>query len=454
MSTTITPQSSASFPIQEYRTLSAGDWTDDQLAEYVITTVAEPRQVDADSFLLHSPLEVLARHRLLAYVDHDRRDFARVRLLSVATQTETYGPPIDGLSADTAVSPVTNPTETGPTSSNESLILRLATAVETGDLETVDNLSAILGHRLTTDEAAKALIDLIAPFTSAAGHAPIFLHLAIESDLGSASLPMLRPLLRSLAQFPDWRIAWVDASTRANALADQRTSVEEADLSGGVGITKKSELDTVAATDLFAAIATTPQLGEPGSNFIHPVMTQVDPEPAAHLIGSADISSENAAARSIMRAAALSMLNEPTDHAPYGWTHCLTMPQAVCRLTKHSSDPTRLVAIAATHVVGFRAAFALRALPTEFEPDVPPVEWREALRQDPDTAAAAVWHTTDSDQALITEFASQAAAHHDTHLVKYTLACLDETSNDPGSGRLYLAAAAKLLSWWTIQDCS
>ena len=34
----------------------------------------------------------------------------------------------------------------------------------------------------------------------------------------------------------------------------------------------------------------------------------------------------------LARVAAWSMLQEPTDHAPYGWTHCLTMPQAVMAL--------------------------------------------------------------------------------------------------------------------------
>ena len=38
---------------------------------------------------------------------------------------------------------------------------------------------------------------------------------------------------------------------------------------------------------------------------------------------------------------------------------------------------------------------------------------------------------------------------HDAHLVKYTLACLDAMAADPPAARLYLAAAATLLAFWT-----
>jgi len=44
--------------------------------------------------------------------------------------------------------------------------------------------------------------------------------------------------------------------------------------------------------------------------------------------------------------------------------------------------------------------------------------------------------------------ASAASAHHDAHVVKYTLACLDAADADPSHGRLHLAAAASLIGWW------
>ncbi len=43
---------------------------------------------------------------------------------------------------------------------------------------------------------------------------------------------------------------------------------------------------------------------------------------------------------------------------------------------------------------------------------------------------------------------ARAAPHPDTHLAKYTLACLDAADEDREARGLYLAAAAHLGSWW------
>ena len=52
------------------------------------------------------------------------------------------------------------------------------------------------------------------------------------------------------------------------------------------------------------------------------------------------------------------------------------------------------------------------------------------------------------------ELATRAALHHDAHLVKYTLACFDAATADPGRRRLYLSAAASLSAWWAQQPGS
>ena len=48
---------------------------------------------------------------------------------------------------------------------------------------------------------------------------------------------------------------------------------------------------------------------------------------------------------------------------------------------------------------------------------------------------------------IVEELAGFASAHHDAHLVKYTLACFDAAAPIPYR-RLYLAAAASLSGWW------
>jgi hypothetical protein len=53
-----------------------------------------------------------------------------------------------------------------------------------------------------------------------------------------------------------------------------------------------------------------------------------------------------------------------------------------------------------------------------------------------------------SADARITELATTASLHHDAHFVKYTLAAIDATRDDPAARALYLDAADRLAAWW------
>ena len=154
--------------------------------------------------------------------------------------------------------------------------------------------------------------------------------------------------------------------------------------------------------------------------------------------------------RTITRVAALSMLQEPMDHAPYGWTHCLTMPHAVMALAGDGVDPRTALAVAGTHVVGFRAALGERRLDAHARPERSATTvLSEAIIEGPTAAAATAWHVPDQDlDAIATALATRASLHHDAHFVKYTLACLHAAADDPAERRLYLAAAAHLAAFW------
>jgi hypothetical protein len=155
----------------------------------------------------------------------------------------------------------------------------------------------------------------------------------------------------------------------------------------------------------------------------------------------------------LTRLAAWSMLGEPTDDAPYGWSHCLTMPQAVLGVAGACASPARALAVAATHVLGFRASLAHDPLDRSIAESWTRVDLplEQAIAAGPETARAALWHLPESafDEATTT-LATGAATHHDAHLVKYTLACLDAAAIDPSARRLYLAAAATLAGWWAV----
>jgi hypothetical protein len=281
--------------------------TDVELARLVGRTVANPRVGIADSFVLHAPLELLARTALLPFVRPDQRTAARLRIAEIAERFEDFGPGLGQAGATDLDDPV-------------RAAARLHDAIEAGDLDEVDRVAAWLGRTVGPADQRRLLADELVPRTAAAGHAPIWLHLLPRvSPRGEVPGELLRPLAREIGRAPSWRLSWTDGlATR------RRRGHPEA---------------------LFDAVAATPRLGIPGSDFIHPLMTQVEPV-APELLGEAvrQVAVLDGA-RELLRAAALSMLLEPPDHAPYGWSHCLTMPQAVLGLALDRSVSSPVAAI-------------------------------------------------------------------------------------------------------------
>ncbi|MCX6521758.1 MAG: hypothetical protein NTZ21_13950 [Actinobacteria bacterium] len=384
----------------------------------VADVIAVPRQEPADSFVLHAPLELLARTALLPTVRADRRETAMRRITEMVDEFEGFGDPVA-------------PPEVVSPESVVAAAAALVGAVDAGDLDGVDAYSTWIGDHVAAADLPALLADAVIPRLSAAGHAPIFLWLyprvAPNRELTGR---LLRQLCRELARRPDWRIGWIDEAVDDAAPAD---------------------------VDLFAILADAPRLGRPSSTFIHPLMSRVDvPDLAPRLLtpllqATPDEVAAHGAA--LTRLAAWSMLAEPTDDAPYGWSHCLTMPQAVLGVADACASPARALAVAATHVLGFRASLARSPLDRSIAESWSPVDlpFEQAIAAGPEVARAALWHLPESafDEATTT-LATVAATHHDAHLVKYTLACLDAAALDPSARRLYLAAAATLAGWWAV----
>jgi hypothetical protein len=388
--------------------------SDVALIAQVGDVLAVPRADQADSFVLHAPLELVARAALLPYVQAEHRDQARRQIAAIADGFEDFGPPVpEPAAADFA--------------STADAATRLAATIERGELDDIDAAARWLGRAATATELADLLAPDVVPRLAAAAHAPIFLyHLPRIAPRGEVTGELLRGLARELGRAPEWKLHWID---------------------------ERRDGPAVSAGELFDAIAATP-LGtrEDGPTpFIYPTMARVDdPGTAADLLGEVTNGAPTSArARAVLRAAAWSMLLEPGDHAPYGWSHCLTMPQAVLGLAPRSVDANTALATAATYVVGFRSALAQHPLGVEFEPDDPDVPLPEALGGPPAIAAAAAWHLPESQLGeLISELATRASIQRDAHLVKYTLACLDAADADRAHRRLFLTAAASLVGWW------
>jgi hypothetical protein len=392
--------------------------SDAALAREVGRSIGRPRREPADSFVLHAPLELAARLALLPYVTPERRDQARSRLCELEGGFEDAGPAVDD----------PNPP---PCRSSLEAARQLVQAIDAGDLDATDAAARWLGVRVDGSTLRGLLADAVVPRLAAAAHGSILLYqLPRVAPRGELSAELLRPLARELARQPTWRVEWVDHLPDASA--SRRRGGDE----------------------LFDAIADTPVLGSPGSDFIFPVMHQVDEKGTAAdvLLTSITGVDPSEGAHAIRRAAAWSMLCEPDMHTPYGWTHCLTLPQAVLGIAPVCSSPRVAMAIAATYVVGFRAAFATAPLLASFDEPDPGVDLETALRNEPDVAAAAVWHAASHARTeVIAVLASRASIHPDAHYVKYTLACIDAAHTDPGEARLYLAAAGRLAGYWAAR---
>jgi hypothetical protein len=237
---------------------------------------------------------------------------------------------------------------------------------------------------------------------------------------------LLRPLAREVARYPELRVEWLD----------------------GVSVAGISRPD--AGTVLADALATTPRLGLPGTDFVLPTVHQVDAGGQARAIVEPNLPADlDVASRAILRSAAQSMLQDDPTFAPYGWTHCLTLSQAAIGIRYWLAEPVRAAAISATYVVAFRAAEGAHALDAGFEPPRPGGEALEALDAEPGVAAGAVFHASDEElDAIVPELAARGGSHYDAHVAKYTLACFDAAASDPAARRLYLAAAAYLGAWW------
>jgi hypothetical protein len=352
--------------------------SDRTLIRDVASVLAVPKRDAADSFVLHASLELLARSGLLEIVPESGREAARARLRWLVSTYQAAGDPVE------------DPPRVEPDPA------RLLSALAAGDLDVVDAQAVALANVVTVAQLRQILAGPIVSSLAAAAHGGILLHLLVREDTkGDLPLGLVRQALRELARQPSWQLRWF----------------EDPD-------------EPVVTSLLEDALLEVPYLGVPGSNFIFPLMSQAeDSGIAPRLLRGLQVDPAKAE-RVLSRVAAWSMLQEPDDHVPYGWTHCLTMPQGTVRLADVSPHA---IEVAATYTVGFRAAEGTVAL-------------------DPSSHLPAT-----EDVGTLVAF---AAAHEDAHLAKYVLACNDAATHDPAMRQLYLAAATRLANWWRAQPAA
>lgn len=384
-------------------------FSDAALVEAVAGAIAPPKR-DADtSFLTHAPLELAARAALLPMIAAPARDRARRRIAAIAARYATEGEEIEEPAREYADA--------------SAAAAFLTAAVREGDADEADGALLYLTQRLSAFDLRRALAAQVLPMLGAAAHSPILLtELARLDARPPNAAALLRAPLRMLAKEAALRLTWQERAKSKSAVAD-------------------------AGEALFETLLAPPHVRSP-SVYIAPTMLAVEADGYAERM-LADVTatlSPGAARRAILKIAALSMVQDDPDDAPYGWSHALTMPQGVFGCADVVDDKAMLVRIAATYALGFRATLGKQRLCDEPPPkpgsgdifNVAPIE-----------AAGAAYH---ADAARIgeikTALATRAATGEDAHLAKYTLACFDAAARDPGLSRLFLAAAACLGAWW------
>lgn len=395
-------------PEDEWAKSPVSALSDAALVEAVAFAVTPPKAEADSSFLTHAPLELAARAALLPLVEPSARDGVRRRIAAIASLYHRAGDEVEGRERDFGTP--------------ARAIDAIREAIDSHDFETLDAALLWLIPRASPLNIRRALAADVIPLLSAAGHLPIFLSEMPRLEARLRPLAhLLRAPMRKLARHSEFRLTWMNAKAPRPIKDNGET--------------------------LFEALVAPPPVASP-SHYIAPMMLAVEAGGyAARLLADpTEEISPAGAARAILRIGALSMLQDDPAHAPYGWTHALTMPQGVFGCADAVADKRMLVRVAATHALGFRATQGKARLV-----DAPPPRPRseEIFNVAPIEAAGAAYHADEEKIVVMrTALATRAACHRDAHLAKYTLACFDAAARDPEASRLFLAAAAYLGAWW------
>lgn len=155
--------------------------------------------------------------------------------------------------------------------------------------------------------------------------------------------------------------------------------------------------------------------------------------------------------------AARLMLTAQTE-LEYGWSHCLTLPEAAWTFAHGGEVDEELAALVAlSYVVGFIAALGFPgwpSLPTAGSTPATKIDsFRQALASPTPTDAVPIClgATEPFARQAWGEVVSMASEMEDAHLVKYVHSCLRSASRKPAAEPIFLAAATRLLARWLVR---
>jgi predicted N-acetyltransferase YhbS len=396
------------------RSILSRDPSDRELVAGAARRIGVPRAgvgVHDRSFVLHAPLELLARAMLLPAVAVDARDQARRRIVTLADRYEQAAPPLVADRAPAAAAVARN-------------TRALSDALDRRDEVDADQAARHLDEHAGAEAIAESLASTTLPVLAAAGHANIYVGLLARAAIAATTSTMLRSVIRSLV---------TDASAPM-PLPPIRVAPE-----------------MEATTALFDVLVEVTPVGAPPSPFIAPLVHHAHERGLVDaLIRDGTFHAPPHAPRELLRFAAQAMLQGDSEQAPLGWTHCLTLAQGALRAGRLAGDAPLGTYVSMVYLIAHWGAYGIGQLDPDHVPEPSRHPLPDALGVSPRDAAAAAWHDPDP-VGTASILASAAATNHDAHRVKYTLACLDAAADDPSAEQLYLAAAAYLNAWWDLR---
>jgi len=415
--------------LDEYRGRALGELSDAEIFDQVCRIVAHPPARGLTSFTLHAPLEVMARYGLMRLVDPSDRELARLQMLASAA---VYGHQVDLMPAPARVYSFPDA---------NTAAAELASTFRDGDADGMEALVLSVALQFGTKSLVTLLTPLVLPTLTSASHSHIGLWLLLRhaepADVENASL--LRAAARALAADPTGQMKSFQGMS-IDGMQCLKTPSEQVfkELLDKLANPAKGTLGGESIRELVEAGEKTGNVDTLFGDFIRHDLSQPQID---------------AAFRAVLRISAHSMLQHDLEQAKFGWSHCLTLPQSAFGLSSVTTNRKLALAAALVWIMAYRSVLSDRALDPGWHPEpIQDASILDALQTSPAAAASRVWHAPDGELSTIRRIlATEASVRNDIHLVKYTRACLDMGSFDPGQVRLYLAAAAHLCAVWMAE---
>lgn len=411
-----------------YRSRHLDRLSDRQLISAASGIISQPGK-GITSFTLHAPLELLARGGLLPLVHPTDRDLARMQIVASAAAYEG------------GVEVLPTPAKIGAFRDLDDAGKRLSSVFSVGDEDGLEAVVMQIASQFGTSSLVNVLTPALLPTLTSASHAHIGLWLLLRH--GAAGDPrdasLLRAAARRLASDPTGRLGSFDGmEVTGREVLDKSPAQIEKHLLARLTDPPKGTRERGGIRSLLESAEKTGNIDRYFGDLMRYQWNnqQID-----------------AAFRAVLRVSAHAMLQDDDRQAKFGWSHCLTLPQAACGLSSLNIHRKLGLATTMVWIMAYRTILSQRRLDFDYQPEVVTgASLREALYSGPKTAAGRFWHAEKDEIAeMQTLLASEASVRNDLHLAKYTRACLDMCSFDPEHWRLYMASAAKLSALWIAE---